>query len=79
VAHVTGVVLGMGAWLRRRLAGAPRPLRRGTFEWYIPEITDQAAVILFERRYGRRPEKVLRRDGVLYAGPLTEEEAGDGG
>jgi len=54
----------------------PSPEKKtGIFQGYIPAITEEQARMLFERKYGRPPEMVVRTGGSINAGPLTEEEA----
>ena len=45
--------------------------RRGTYQGYTPDTTDEEARALFAAKYGHPPAEVLRNAGAVLAGPIT--------
>ena len=44
----------------------------GVWLAFTPNTTEEAARRRFQTRYGHEPERLLRRLGLLLAGPVTE-------
>lgn len=48
-----------------------------SFQGYIPELTEEQAGILFERKFGYPPEVVLRSELGMMAGPVRNDDGRD--
>ena len=46
--------------------------RRDNWRAFSDDVTDEAAVAAFEKRYGKKPAQVVRRLGIVLAGPVPE-------
>lgn len=46
------------------------------YQGYAADATDEQAREAFERKYGHPPEKVLRDNGCVRAGPIGESDEG---
>lgn len=50
------------------------PTKEGRWRGYTEDTSEEEARQMFEKRYGHPPEKVLRRPGIVLAGPVPEED-----